>query len=237
MKYSDLRSEVCAMNRQIQATKLAALTWGNVSGVDRDSGVIAIKPSGVSYDDLMPEHIVIVSLDDAKVVEGSLNPSSDTLSHIEIYRGFDKVGGVVHTHSHFATVWAQAQRDIPCFGTTHADVFYGSVPLTRLLTEQEVDDGYELNTGKVIVERFASAKIDPLHMPGVVVSGHGPFTWGKTPSKALEHAIVLEHVAKMAFDTLSLNPDIEILPKYIMDKHFLRKHGANAYYGQGGKND
>lgn len=233
MKCAELRTEVCRMNKQIASNGLAVQTWGNVSGIDRGCGIVAIKPSGVDYEALTPESIVLVSLDDASVVDGELTPSSDTLSHLEIYRGFPAVGGVVHTHSHHATAWAQARQEIPCLGTTHADVFYGPIPLTRMLTQDEVKAGYELNTGRVIVGTFIQGGIDPEHMPAVIASGHGPFAWGSSASKAVENAVVLEHVAQMALNTRLLNPNVEAIPDYLLDKHFLRKHGKNAYYGQG----
>lgn len=232
MTYPELRHAVWHANMEISRTGLAMLTWGNASGVDRDAEIVIIKPSGVDYATLTPEQLVVVDLASGKVVEGKLRPSSDTPTHLELYRQFPAAGGVVHTHSHFATVWAQAGQEIPCYGTTHADTFYGSIPLTRQLTPEEVTSDYELNTGRVIVERFTTGKLYPAHVPGVLVAGHAPFAWGPSPAKALENALVLEEVARMAFHTRALNPTAPLLPQYVLDKHFLRKHGATAYYGQ-----
>lgn len=224
-----LKEEVCAANRRLGASGLVSLTWGNVSGFDPEAKLFAIKPSGVAYDDLTPDKMVLVDLNGV-VVEGALRPSSDTPTHAAFYRAFPGVRGAVHTHSPEVTAWAQAVREIPCFGTTHADVFHGPVPVTRFLTPDEVEAAYEENTGKVIVERFAG--LDPLAVPGVLVAGHGPFTWGQTPDAAVETAIALEAIARMARLTLALDPAPRSLPGYVLEKHHQRKHGPNAYYGQ-----
>ena len=228
----DLRDAVYEANMDLPKRGLVVYTWGNVSGVDRDKGLIVIKPSGVEYDELKPEDLVIVDFDN-KIVEGKMNPSSDTKTHVELYKSFPTVGGIVHTHSPHAVGWAQAGRDIPCYGTTHADYFYGSVPCTRNLTKEEVDGDYELNTGKVIVETFKERNLDPLAVPGVICRCHGPFTWGKDAAKAVYHAVVLEEMAKMAMYTITIDPKAAEAPQYVLDKHYLRKHGPNAYYGQG----
>ncbi len=233
MSYRELKERVCAANKEIRRSGLAVLTWGNASEVDREAGVFAIKPSGVDYDSLTPDDIVIVSLETGEKVEGSLNPSSDTPTHWQLFKSFPSVGGIVHTHSAKATAWAQARRGIPVFGTTHADYFYGEIPCTRELTEEEVEGEYELNTGKVIVEHFQHRRLDPVQMPGVLVAGHGPFVWGKNAAHAVENGIILEEVAAMAMDSLALNPALKAVPQYLLDKHFLRKHGDGAYYGQG----
>ena len=228
----DLRDAVYEANMDLPKRGLVVYTWGNVSGVDRDKGLIVIKPSGVEYDELNPEDLVVVDFDN-KIVEGKMNPSSDTKTHVELYKSFPTVGGIVHTHSPHAVGWAQAGRDIPCYGTTHADYFYGPVPCTRNLTKEEVDGDYELNTGKVIVETFKERNLDPLAVPGVICRCHGPFTWGKDASKAVYHAVVLEEMAKMAMYTITIDPKAAEAPQYVLDKHYLRKHGPNAYYGQG----
>jgi L-ribulose-5-phosphate 4-epimerase len=225
-----LKSEVCRANLQLVNSGLVVQTWGNVSGADRRHGVMVIKPSGVPYQALVPEQMVVVSLDTGKVVEGDLNPSSDTPTHLELYRAFPQVGGVVHTHSLYATAWAQARRALPCYGTTHADYWYGEVPCTRWLTPKETRNEYEANTGRVIVEAFR--KLNPMDRPGVLVAGHGPFTWGADAPAALHNAVVLEFVARLASETLALNPHTKALPSVLLDKHFLRKHGAGATYGQ-----
>jgi len=232
MKHRELREAVCEANREIARTNLAILTWGNASGADRAAGVMAIKPSGIAYDLLRPEDIVVLSIETGARVEGPGRPSSDTPTHLHLYRAFPNVGGIVHTHSPYATAWAQAGLEIPCFGTTHADTFHGAVPLTRMLTEKEVRGDYEENTGRVIEERFREGGLDPQHLPGVLVAGHAPFAWGATAEKALEHARVIEEVARMALLTVTLNPAANPLPGYVLDKHFLRKHGPGAYYGQ-----
>ena len=232
MSFEALKEEVYHANIELGKSGLVVLTWGNVSGVDREAGVMAIKPSGVEYAELKPEDIVVLSIDKGEVLEGSLRPSSDTPSHLLLYQEFKSIGGVVHTHSAYATSWAQAGREIPCFGTTHADYFYGSVPLTRQLTQEEIEEAYERNTGKIIVERFTVSELSPEEVPGVLVMGHGIFTWGGSPMAALEFSIVLEEVAKMATYTALLYPQIGSIPQALLDKHYLRKHGPGAYYGQ-----
>lgn len=224
-----LKKEVYEANMELPKRGLVTYTWGNVSGIDREQGLFVIKPSGVSYDDLKPEDMVVVDLKGNKV-EGNFNPSSDTATHLELYLAFPEIGGVVHTHSPVATAWAQAGRSIPCYGTTHADYFKGDIPCTRSLTEEEVNNGYEKNTGLVIVETFFG--LNPLYVPGVLCKNHGPFTWGKNAAEAVYNAVVLEEVAKMNLMTEQLNNKMSPAPKYIQDKHFLRKHGPNAYYGQ-----
>ena len=232
MKYRGLREEVCQVNKEIGRTGLALLTWGNASGVDRDAGIMAIKPSGIEYDALTPSDVVLLDLETGETIESAMRASSDSPTHLHLYRRLAGIGGLIHTHSHFATVWAQAGRGIPCYGTTHADLFHGPVPLTRALTEAEVRDAYELNTGCVIADHFDEAGLDPSHNPGVLVRGHGPFVWGESPAAALNHALSLEEVARMAYHTVGINPDVVPIPAYLQDKHFLRKHGADAYYGQ-----
>jgi L-ribulose-5-phosphate 4-epimerase len=227
----DLREQVYRANKELPRLGLVTFTWGNVSGIDRDAGLILIKPSGVEYDDLTPDDLVGMTPDGGRV-EGRLDPSSDTKTHLELYRAFPGIGGVVHTHSPYATAWAQAGEDLLCYGTTHADYFYGPVPCARSLTEEEVGEDYEGNTGKVIVETFAARGIDPLHTPGVICRNHGVFTWGKDAAEAVYHAAVLEEVAKMAAFTRQIRPDAPPAPQYIQDKHFFRKHGEGAYYGQ-----
>jgi L-ribulose-5-phosphate 4-epimerase len=227
--FEELKEKVCRANLALVEYKLVIFTWGNVSGIDRQKGVVAIKPSGVNYDELTADKIVLLDMD-GKVIEGDLRPSSDTPTHLELYRCFPEVGGICHTHSPKATAWAQACREIPALGTTHADHFYGPIPATDIMTRAEIEGDYELNTGKVIVRRFAG--IDPMSIPAVLVSGHGPFTWGKNADKAVENAAVLEQVAAMAFETIALNPGINSISRTLLDKHYLRKHGKNAYYGQ-----
>lgn len=224
-----LKEEVCRANLDLVAHGLVIFTWGNVSGIDREKGLVVIKPSGVSYDNMKPEEMVVVDLQSGDVVEGNLKPSSDTPTHLAIYRAFPEVGGVVHTHSTYATAWAQAGMSIPNIGTTHADYFHDAVPCTRDMTEMEVKGDYELETGNVIVETFAG--MNPVHTPGVLVKNHGPFTWGKDPHEAVHNAVVLEQVAKMASISLGLNPALTMNP-LLVEKHFSRKHGPNAYYGQ-----
>ena len=225
-----LKESVCAANLALVKEGLVIQTFGNVSGIDRAQGLVAIKPSGVSYDAMKPKQMVIVSLADGKVVEGNLRPSSDTATHLELYRAFPGIGGIVHTHSLYATAWAQSGKDIPCYGTTHADYFYGAVPCTRTLTPQEIAGEYELNTGKVIIERFAS--IDPVQYPGVIVSSHAPFTWGRDPSDAVHTAVILEYIARLASETVRIDPEVAPVSQALLDKHFLRKHGPGKYYGQ-----
>lgn len=230
--YEELRQRVYEANLTLQRQGLVVLTWGNVSAIDRATGIIAIKPSGVSYEALAPEGIVLVDLE-GKVVDGVLKPSSDTATHLELYRSFGAIGGICHTHSRYATMWSQAQREIPCFGTTHADHFYGPVPVTDALNDEEIAGPYERNTGRVIVRRFAG--LDPTQMPAVLVANHGPFTWGPSPKAAVENAVVLEQVAQMAYGTLIINAGQLGITPALLDRHYLRKHGTGAYYGQGGK--
>jgi L-ribulose-5-phosphate 4-epimerase len=232
MGFEALQEEVWQANMGLVEAGLVVLTWGNASAADRRAGVMAIKPSGVAYDRLRPQDMVVLSLETGQVVQGDMRPSSDTPVHMLLYRGFGSIGGVVHTHSAYATAWAQARREIPCLGTTHADQFHGPVPLTRQLTEDEVAEGYERNVGRVIVSHFADAGLDPARMPAVLLPGHGPFVWGPDVRAALENAIVLEETARMAFRTVLLNPDAEELPQCLLDRHFFRKHGPGAYYGQ-----
>ena len=226
----ELKQRVCDANLKLVAEGLVIQTWGNVSGVDRASGNMVIKPSGVPYSEMQPEHMVVVSLDSGEAVEGDLRPSSDTPTHRILYQAFAGIGGVVHTHSLYATAWAQALRDLPALGTTHADYFYGPVPCTRLMTDSEIASEYEANTGHVIVERFAG--LDPLHVPGVLVASHAPFAWGPTPDKAVENALVLEHLARLASETLRVDAAVGAMQPVLLDKHFFRKHGPGAYYGQ-----
>lgn len=225
-----LKREVCEANLELVREGLVIQTWGNVSGIDRPSGRVVIKPSGVPYSKMKPSDMVVLSLADGKVVEGKLNPSSDTPTHLILYRAFTEIGGVVHTHSLNATVWAQALKPIPSLGTTHADYFHGEVPCTRLLTKREIESDYEANTGQVIVETFRGR--NPLRCPGVLVASHAPFTWGKTVHEAVHNSIVLEHLAKMASETFRVNPRTKPMQKALLDKHYLRKHGPDAYYGQ-----
>ncbi len=225
-----LKEIVYEANMELYRRGLVVLTWGNVSQVDRERGVVAIKPSGVPYESMTPEQIVLIDLASGRPVEDGLNPSSDAPTHLALYRAFPQLGGVTHTHSTCATAWAQAGREIPCLGTTHADSFRGAVPLARFLTPEETEDAYEANTGKVIVEAFAQR--DPMHTPAVLTRGHGPFTWGKDAMDSVRNAVVLEEVARMAMMTLAINPGAAALPDHIADKHFMRKHGPHAYYGQ-----
>jgi L-ribulose-5-phosphate 4-epimerase len=229
MNIEALREEVFEANLELVRRGLVLHTFGNASGIDRVHGLVAIKPSGVPYETLKPSDIVIVNLD-GDIVEGSLRPSSDLATHLILYREFPKIGGVVHTHSRSATVWAQACREIPCFGTTHADYFYGAIPVTERLAADEIEDGYEANTGQAIVRRLRG--IDPLSMPAVLVAGHAPFTWGESVAEAAHHAVVLEEIAQTALHTLAVNPAAEPISQALLDKHFFRKHGSRAYYGQ-----
>ena len=227
----ELKRKVYEANMELPRRGLVTYTWGNVSGIDRARGLVVIKPSGVEYEELRPEDMVVVGLDGTRV-EGSLNPSSDTRTHLELYRAFPTLGGVVHTHSPHAVAWAQAGEDIPCYGTTHADYFYGGVPCARNLTRAEIDGDYEGNTGKVIVETFRERGLDPAYVPAVICRSHGPFTWGRDPDQAVYHAVVLEEVAKMAILTRQVDSASHLAPQCILEKHFMRKHGPNAYYGQ-----
>lgn len=224
----ELKDKVCRANLDLVRHGLVLFTWGNVSAIDRESGLVVIKPSGVSYDDMKPEDMVVVDLD-GKVVEGRLNPSSDTPTHVVLYKAFPQAGGVVHTHSTYATSWAQAGLDIPNIGTTHADYFHDAVPCTPDMTESEVKGEYELETGNVIVRRFEG--LNPVHTPGVLVKNHGPFTWGQDADEAVYNAVVLEQVAKMASISFGINPALTMNP-LLIEKHFSRKHGPGAYYGQ-----
>ena len=226
-----LKEEVCRANLDLVAKGVVIYTWGNVSGIDRESGLVVIKPSGVDYDGMSPEDMVVVDLKTGETVEGKWRPSSDTKTHLEIYRNFENVGGVTHTHSINAVAFAQAGKDIPALGTTHADYFYGDVPCTRELTREEVEGDYELNTGKVIVECVNKRGYDPMSIPGIVVKNHGPFTWGKDAAESVYHAVVLETVCDMNIKTLALDPNAS-MQQYVLDKHYYRKHGKNAYYGQ-----
>ncbi len=229
MMLSELKKAVCNANQDLIRFHLVTLTWGNVSGIARRRGLVVIKPSGMAYDEMKPSDMVVVDWQ-GKVVEGTLRPSSDTAIHLELYRAFPHIGGICHTHSEFATVFAQACREIPCLGTTHADCFNGPVPVTRMIRRQEVEENYEKHTGRLIVERFAG--LDHLEMPAVLVAGHGAFTWGGTPQDAVRNSLALEKVARMAWETLRLKPSGRGLPDYLLRKHFRRKHGPKAYYGQ-----
>ena len=228
----ELKKKVLKANLDLVKNKLVLFTWGNVSEIDRESGLVVIKPSGVSYDDMTADDMVVVDLN-GKVVDGNLRPSSDTPTHIEFYKAFPNVGGVTHTHSTFATSWAQAGRDIPFYGTTHADYFYGDIPCARSLTKEEIEGEYEKNTGLVIIERFKKDNLNPIEVPGVLIKSHGVFAFGKDADGSVYNATVIEEVAKMAFITEQVNPDVQRADKFMMDKHYLRKHGKNAYYGQG----
>jgi L-ribulose-5-phosphate 4-epimerase len=225
----ELKEKVCNANLDLVKFGLVIFTWGNVSGIDHLSGLVVIKPSGVSYDKMKPDDMVVVDLS-GKVVEGKLNPSSDTFTHLEIYRNFKEIGGIAHTHSKFASAWAQAGLSIPAFGTTHADYFNSEIPCTRKMKKQELEGDYEKETGNLIVETFN--KISPDEMPGVLVHSHGPFTWGKSAEDAVYNSVVLENIAEMAYYSILINPDIKPIDDFLLEKHFGRKHGKNAYYGQ-----
>lgn len=225
----NLKQEVLQANLDLVKYGLVIFTWGNVSGIDREKELIVIKPSGIDYHRLLTEDLVVVNLE-GNIVEGNMRPSSDTATHIELYKAFPEIGGVSHTHSNYATMFAQACKEIPCLGTTHADHFYGSIPLTRFLTEEEVKEDYETNTGKIIIERFKG--INPTATPGVLVAGHAPFTWGKSAAKAVKNSVILERIAEMAIGTYQIKSSIKALPQYISEKHFQRKHGPDSYYGQ-----
>ena len=227
----ELKKRVYEANMELPRRNLVTYTWGNVSEIDRESGLFVIKPSGVDYETMSPDDMVVMDLDGNKV-EGKYKPSSDTPTHLELYKAFKDIGGVVHTHSPEATSWAQAGRSIPLYGTTHADYFYGEIPCARSLTPEEIEGEYEKNTGLVIIETFETRGLNPVYTPGVLCANHGPFTWGKDAAEAVHNAVVLEEVAKMALKTELINPDVKTAPDSIRDKHFFRKHGANAYYGQ-----
>ena len=226
-----LKEQVYLANMELPKRGLVTYTWGNVSGIDREKGLFVIKPSGLDYDLLKPDDMVVMDLQGNKV-EGDLNPSSDTKTHLVLYNAFPGIGGIVHTHSPYAVAWAQAGEDLPCYGTTHADYFYGSVPCARHLTQEELDEDYERNTGITIVETFRERGIDPKAVPAVLCYSHGPFTWGKDADQAVYHSVVLEECAKMGIFTRVLNPHAAPAPQRMLDKHYLRKHGPNAYYGQ-----
>ena len=226
-----LKEQVYLANMELPKRGLVTYTWGNVSGIDREKGLFVIKPSGVDYDLLKPDDMVVMDLQGNRV-EGDLNPSSDTKTHLVLYNAFPGIGGIVHTHSPYAVAWAQAGEDLPCYGTTHADYFYGSVPCARHLTQEELDEDYERNTGITIVETFRERGIDPKAVPAVLCYSHGPFTWGKDADQAVYHSVVLEECAKMGIFTRVLNPHAAPAPQRMLDKHYLRKHGPNAYYGQ-----
>lgn len=230
-----LKTAVCEANLALVAKGLVIETWGNVSGIDRERGLVVIKPSGVSYAGMKPKHMVVVSLATGKVVEGKLKPSSDTDTHLVLYRAFKEIGGIVHTHSLYATAWAQAGKGLPAYGTTQADYWYGDVPCTRLLKPAEIKTNYEANTGHVIVETFKKLKFDAMQHPAVLVASHGPFAWGRDVAEAVHNAVVLEFVARLASETLRINPNVKPMQSALLNRHFLRKHGAGAYYGQSRK--
>ena len=232
LSYPDLRDQVWRANQGLVRAGLVTLSFGNASGVDREAGVLVIKPSGVPYDQLRPEHLVVVSLDDGRVVEGDLRPSSDTPTHLILYQHYPEIGGVVHTHSTAATAWAQAGRSIPALGTTHADHFHGAVPVTRQMAEGEVAGAYEHETGAVIIETLEKLGLSATEMPAALVASHGPFTWGHDAEDATANATALEAVAAMARQTFALNPDVQPIASYLAERHYRRKHGPNAYYGQ-----
>ena len=227
----ELKRQVYEANMLLPKYGLVTFTWGNVSAIDRESGLFVIKPSGVEYESMKPEDMVVMDLNGNRV-EGKLRPSSDTSTHLELYKAFPEIGGIVHTHSSYATSWAQAGRSIPCYGTTHADYIYGEVPCVRCLTKEEIDEAYETNTGKLIVSEFKRSKKEIMAVPAVLCKNHGPFTWGKDAKDAVHNAVVLEEVAKMAYRTESINSKVEPAPQELQDKHYYRKHGAGAYYGQ-----
>lgn len=227
----ELKKQVCEANLELVARGIVIYTWGNVSGVDREKNMVVIKPSGVDYANMNPDDMVVVDINTGKVIEGKWNPSSDTATHLELYKKYKDIGGVVHTHSVNAAAFAQAGVPIPALGTTHADYFYGDIPCTRPLEENEVVNNYELNTGKVIIETIDRLGLNPMDMPGIIVNNHGPFTWGSSSAEAVFNAVVLERIAEIATKTLMLNPNAS-MHKYILDKHYYRKHGPNAYYGQ-----
>ena len=228
----ELKQKVYEANLDLPRRGLVTDTWGNVSGIDRKQGLVVIKPSGVAYASMRPEDMVVIALETGERVEGALAPSSDTPTHLELYRAFPALGGIVHTHSTYAVAWAQVRQDIPCYGTTHADYFYGAVPCTRELAQEEIDAGYEAYTGRIIVETFQERQIDPTNVPAVLCANHGPFALGENPAQAVCHAAVLEAVAQMALLTRLLDRDVQPAPQRLQDKHYLRKHGPDAYYGQ-----
>ena len=227
----ELKQKVFEANMLLPKYGLVTFTWGNVSGIDRESGLFVIKPSGVDYETMTKDDMVVMDLNGNRV-EGHYKPSSDTPTHLELYKAFPEVGGIVHTHSSYATSWAQAGRGIPCYGTTHADYMYGEIPCARCLSKEEIDGAYEENTGHLIVELFKSLDKDPMAVPAVLCKNHGPFAWGKDPHEAVHNAVVLEEVAKMAYRAETINARIQSAPQELQDKHYFRKHGANAYYGQ-----
>lgn len=227
----ELKKIVFKENLELVERNLVIYTWGNVSAIDKDRKHFVIKPSGVDYDIMKAEDMVVMDMEGNKV-EGAYKPSSDTPTHLELYKAFSEIGGIVHTHSSYATSWAQARRDIPAFGTTHADYFYGDIPCARPLTKEEIENEYEKNTGLVIIETLNKRGIDPLSIPGIIIASHGPFAWGKTAEEAVHNAVVLEELAKMAYRTVRLNDNIGSVEQYLLDKHYFRKHGKNAYYGQ-----
>lgn len=227
----ELKQSVYEANMELPRHGLVTFTWGNVSAIDRESGLFVIKPSGVEYEKLAPEDMVVVDLE-GNVVEGHYKPSSDTPTHLELYKAFPQIGGIVHTHSSYATSWAQSGRNIPCYGTTHADYIYGEVPCVRCLNAEEIGSDYEKNTGLLIVSEFKRLEKDPEAVPAVLCKNHGPFAWGKDAKEAVYNAVVLEEVAKMAYRTELINPEVKPAPQELQDKHYYRKHGANAYYGQ-----
>lgn len=231
MSLDSLKEQVCAANRALEPSGLVKLTWGNVSGIDRASGLWCIKPSGVAYGDLRPEDLVVLDLA-GNIVEGKLRPSSDTKTHLYLYREFEEIGGVTHTHSPYATMFSQAGRELPCYGTTHADHFFGTVPVARALTEEEIAADYEHHTGVAIVEKFRELGLNPMEMPAVLQVHHAPFTWGKSAMDSLNNSVALEMCAQMALGSLSLNPELASIPDHILNKHHSRKHGPGAYYGQ-----
>ena len=229
----ELKQQVLEANLLLPKYGLVTFTWGNVSAIDRDKGLVVIKPSGVPYEGMRAEDMVVIGLESGERVEGKWKPSSDTRTHLELYKAFPEIGGIVHTHSPYAVAWAQAGEDIPCFGTTHADYFYGPIPCARHLTQAELEEDYEKNTGTVIIETFRERDIQPAAVPAVICASHGPFTWGKDADEAVYHAAVLEEVARMALLTRQVKPAAVPAPQRIQDKHYFRKHGKNAYYGQG----
>ncbi|EMD6651289.1 L-ribulose-5-phosphate 4-epimerase [Serratia marcescens] len=229
---TQLKQQVLEANLDLPRHKLVTFTWGNVSAVDRERGLVVIKPSGVEYEHMTAEDMVVVDLASGRTVEGAKKPSSDTATHLALYREFADIGGIVHTHSRHATIWAQAGLDIPAWGTTHADYFYGAIPCTRLMTQDEIEHDYELETGKVIIETFRRRDINPNAIPAVLVNAHGPFAWGKDAHNAVHNAVVLEEIAYMGIFSRQLTPGIHSMKRELLDKHYLRKHGQNAYYGQ-----